>query len=74
MCLAASKEFIQIEEWLKILTSTYANHPDIALAQTINYYLQRLIRHDDFTLDGSKQCDYLYMSKYWQWLSTANNK
>ena len=67
MCLAVSREFERLEEWLQLLTQTYAASPDAALAKTINYYLQRVIHHDDFSLDSNKQCDYICMLRYWQY-------
>lgn len=67
MCLKSSAEFTQLENWLDILVKTYKEHPSCGLAKTINYYLNRLIYHDDISLSGNKHCDYLSMQKYWRW-------
>lgn len=67
MCLKASSEFIQLESWLNILIITYRDHPNCGLAKTINYYLNRLLHHDDIGFDGNKRCDYLSMQKFWHW-------
>lgn len=67
MCLKSSSEFLHIENWLKILIVTYKEHPSSGLAKTINYYLTRLLNHDDINHCGDKRCDYLIMQKYWRW-------
>jgi hypothetical protein len=63
---ADSSELCQIEDWLSILTKTYALHPNEALAKVIAYYLTRLIKHDDFSAFASQPCQYYSMLKYWQ--------
>lgn len=70
MCLKSSDEFSQLENWLAILISTYKENPSCGLAKTINYYLARLLHHDDIHFCGEKRCDYLQMQKYWRWQST----
>ncbi|MDP7593790.1 MAG: hypothetical protein QF552_14045 [Litorilituus sp.] len=67
MCLKSSSEFLQLENWLTILIATYKTHPNLGLAKTINYYLSRLLNHDDIHYCGDKRCDYLIMQKYWRW-------
>lgn len=67
MCLKASSEFLQLESWLIILITTYKDHPTCRLAKTINYYLGRLLRHDDIHFCGEKRCEYLVMQKFWGW-------
>ena len=64
-----SKNYTLLEEWIFILTKTYAEHPSSGLAKVISYYLNRLIHHDDFSLSSYHQCDYLAMQKYWQWVA-----
>ena len=67
MCLKYSSEFVQLETWLDILIITYKKHPSCGLAKTINYYLSRLLHHDELNFNASKRCDYLSMQKYWRW-------
>jgi hypothetical protein len=67
MCLKSSSEFIQLETWLNILIKTYRQNPSCGLAKTINYYLSRLLHHDELSFNGGKRCDYLSMQKYWRW-------
>jgi hypothetical protein len=67
MCLKASSEFLQLEDWLSLLITTYKDHPSCGLAKTINYYLLRLLRHDDINFCGNKRCEYLIMKKFWKW-------
>ena len=67
MCLESSSEFVQLKSWLNILIITYKDYPSCGLAKTINYYLSRLLHHDDFDFDEVKRCDYLSMQKYWRW-------
>lgn len=64
--IAYSSELCQIEDWLSVLTQTYATHPSDGLAKVITYYLTRLIRHDDFTAFASQPCQYFSMLKFWQ--------
>jgi len=64
-----SQEFHRLEDWLQILTQTYADYPSNALAKVILYYLRRLIHHDDANLVPEKQCDYISMQKFWYWQS-----
>lgn len=72
MCLKSSSEFIQLEAWLNILIITYRDHPSCGLAKTVNYYLSRILQHDDISFDGDKRCNYLSMQKYWRW-QTSNS-
>ena len=71
MCLKSSSEFLQLERWLTILIATYKDHPTCGLAKTINYYLERILHHDDIHFcngeRGEKRCDYLIMQKFWRW-------
>jgi len=69
MCLKSSQEFLQLENWLMLLITTYKEHPSLGLAKTISYYLNRLLHHDDINFCGDKQCDYLVMQKFWHWQS-----
>jgi len=64
--ISDSSELSQIENWLSVLTHTYAAHPNEALAKVITYYLTRLIKHDDFTAFANQPCQYFSMLKYWQ--------
>ena len=64
-----SQEFYQLENWLQVLTKTYADYPSNALAKVILYYLSRIIHHDDALLMPEKQCDYISMQKFWHWQS-----
>jgi hypothetical protein len=64
--IAYSSELYQIEDWLSVLTKTYAQHPSNELAKVISYYLTRLIKHDDFTAFASQPCHYFTMLKFWQ--------
>lgn len=70
MCLTPSTEFSTMESWLTILLETYNSNPTYALAQTINYYLGKLLNHDDIHYCGNKRCDYLIMQRFWHWRST----
>lgn len=67
MRLKSSSEFVQLETWLHILITTYKDHPSCGLAKTINYYLSRLLHHDDIDFNYDKRCGYLSMQKYWRW-------
>lgn len=67
MCLKASTEFLQLENWLTILITTYKEHPSCGLAKIINYYLGRLLNHDDISFFSEKRCEYLLMKKFWRW-------
>lgn len=71
MRLKSSSEFVQLESWLNILIITYKDHPSCGLAKTINYYLSRLLHHDDINFDEMKRCDYLSMQKYWRWQANS---
>ncbi len=73
MCLKLSKEFNRLEDWLNMLLKTYKYHPSCGLAKTINFYLNRLLRHDDINFCGDKRCDYLTMQRYWCWQSKQKN-
>lgn len=67
MCLKVSGEFSQLETWLTVLITTYKDHPSSGLAKTINYYLGRILRHEDIHFYGKKHCEYLVMQKFWRW-------
>tara|TARA_R110001583_G_scaffold129277_5_gene280948 strand:- start:831 stop:1046 length:216 start_codon:yes stop_codon:yes gene_type:complete len=67
MCLKASSEFLQLENWLTILITTYKDQPTCGLAKTINYYLDYLLSHEDINSCGKKRCEYLVMRKFWEW-------
>jgi hypothetical protein len=67
MRLSSSSECLQIEAWLAILINTYKDHPNFGLAKTINYYLERLLHHDDINFCKSKRCEYIAMQKFWHW-------
>jgi len=64
--ISDSSELSQIENWLSVLTHTYATHPNEALAKVITYYLTRIIKHDDFIAFANQPCQYFSMLKYWQ--------
>ena len=64
--IAHSSELKQIEDWLSVLTHTYAKHPNNGLAKVIAHYLSRIIKHDDFTAFASQPCHYFTMLKFWQ--------
>ncbi|WDE12769.1 hypothetical protein [Thalassomonas haliotis] len=66
--LQMSAEFTRLEDWLKVLTSTYSEHPSRSLAKVILYYVNRLIKHEDIIQAPDKRCDYFCMHKYWLWL------
>lgn len=70
MCLTVSKEFAYLESWLVMLLSTYKNNPSNALARTINFYLAKLLQHDDIHFCGDKRCEYLSMKRFWHWHAT----
>lgn len=63
---AHSSELCQIENWLGVLTKTYATHPSDGLAKVIIYYLMRFINHNDFTAFASQPCHYFSMLKFWR--------
>ena len=67
MCLKVPSEFLQIENWLIILVTTYKDHPSNGLAKIINYYLERLLNHTEIIAYSEKRCEYLAMQKYWGW-------
>lgn len=67
MCLTASKEFTYMEKWLVMLLTTYKNNPSSGLAQTICFYLNKLLQHDDINFCGEKRCDYIAMQRFWHW-------
>jgi len=67
MRLKSSSEFVQLETWLHILITTHKDHPSCGLAKTINYYLSRLLHHDDIDFNCDRRCGYLSMQKYWRW-------
>ncbi len=69
MQLLPSSEFIRLETWISALANSYAHSPCPSLATHLLYYLNRLIEHDDFSLQTDKQCHYLLMRKYWLWAS-----
>jgi len=62
-------EVSQLESWLTILTNSYKDNPSIGLAKVINYYIDRIILHEDFDDRKFNNCQYSSMKKYWQWLS-----
>jgi hypothetical protein len=64
--IARSSELCQIEDWLNLLTNTYATHPSKGLAKVITYYLARIIKHDDFIAFASQPCHYFTMLKFWR--------
>jgi hypothetical protein len=64
--IAYSSELNQLEDWLGVLTNTYAKHPSNGLAKVIAYYLSRIIKHDDFTAFASQPCHYFSMLKFWR--------
>jgi len=67
MCLTVSNEFAYMENWLNMLLSTYNNNPSNALAHTINFYLDKLLHHDDITFYSNKRCEYIAMQRFWRW-------
>jgi len=76
-----SSEFLQLENWLTILVTTYKDHPTYGLAKTINYYLDRLLCHEDISLydkcgenHKDKRCDYLSMKMFWGWQAKSKKR
>ena len=75
-------EFLQLESWLTILVITYKDHPTYGLAKTINYYLDRLLHHEDINVyddqcgehHHDKRCGYLAMKKFWGWQAKKQQK
>ncbi|WDE06338.1 hypothetical protein SG34_005295 [Thalassomonas viridans] len=63
-----SAEFTRLEDWLKVLTSTYSEYPSCSLAKVILYYVGRLMKHEDIMQARDKRCDYFCMHKHWLWL------
>ncbi|MFB0981395.1 MAG: hypothetical protein QMC62_10830 [Alteromonadaceae bacterium] len=64
--IAYSSELYQIEDWLGVLTNTYAKHPSDGLAKVIAYYLTRIIKHADFMAFANQPCHYYTMLKFWR--------
>ncbi|MDO6446367.1 hypothetical protein Q4493_11340 [Colwellia sp. 1_MG-2023] len=62
-------ELQPFENWLKILINTYRIHPSHGLAKVINYYLERIINHEDTKFDHRKLAQYCSMKKFWLWRS-----
>lgn len=71
--LKMSAEFTRLEDWLKVLTSTYSDYPSSSLAKVILYYVSRLMRHEDIIQAPNKRCDYFCMHKYWLWQIKNSN-
>jgi hypothetical protein len=64
--IGCSSELRQIEDWLGVLTNTYAKHPSDGLAKVIAYYLTRTIKHADFMAFANQPCHYYTMLKFWR--------
>ncbi|KGJ90568.1 hypothetical protein [Colwellia psychrerythraea] len=74
MCLTTSTEFTNIENWLVMLLTTYKNNPSSGLAQTICFYLNKLLHHDDIHFCGDKRCEYIAMQRFWHWHALKREK
>lgn len=70
MCLIPSNEFAYMEHWLSMLLNTYNNNPSTGLAKKINFYLTKLLNHEDINYCDNKRCDYLTMQRFWRWYGT----
>ena len=73
MQVIISDDVNQIQQWIAILSTTYCAHPSTGLAQTIYYYVQKLVHHEDVVYDSIRLCDYYSMLKYWHWRAKFND-
>ena len=64
-----SSEKIQIEGWLTKLIDLYRQNQDKVIANTILYYIERLIYISKTNTEMQTQ-NYYRMKKYWQWVNT----
>ncbi|WP_057179921.1 hypothetical protein [Colwellia sp. MT2012] len=49
-----------MENWLVMLLTVYQSNASNGLAQTISFYLDKLLQHEDIHFCGDKRCDYIY--------------
>ncbi len=56
-----------MENWLVMLLTVYQSNASNGLAQTISFYLDKLLQHEDIHFCGDKRCDYIKMQRYWHW-------
>jgi len=66
-----SSEKIQIEGWLTKLIDLYRQNQDKVIANTILYYIERLIYISKTNTEMQTQ-NYYRMKKYWQWVNNFN--
>lgn len=56
-----------MEQWLQVLLVSYQVAPDKQITQYINYYLSRILAHEDCIKCTNKSYQYQQMLKFWQW-------
>ena len=56
-----------MEQWLQVLLLSYQTAPQTQIIKYIDYYLKRIIAHEECQACRQKHCQYLRMQKYWQW-------
>ncbi|NMP32224.1 hypothetical protein HII17_11655 [Thalassotalea sp. M1531] len=56
-----------MENWLQVLLVAYQYAPEKQLSKYINYYLARIVNHEDCQASSSKLCQYHKMQKFWLW-------
>lgn len=56
-----------MEQWLQVLLLSYQTAPEVQIVKYINYYLCRILSHEECQATKQKHCQYLRMQKYWQW-------
>ncbi|REL25720.1 hypothetical protein DXX93_03560 [Thalassotalea euphylliae] len=61
-----------MEQWLQVLLLSYQTAPQTQIIKYINYYLTRIIAHEECQACRQKHCQYLRMQKYWQWRLSAD--
>ena len=71
MKIRTSNSYTRLEHWLVLLIANYRLQPSLSLLKAINYYIERLIQHEDSYL-YSQHNDYIRMQKYWRWLKKAH--
>ncbi|WP_448551439.1 hypothetical protein [Thalassotalea montiporae] len=56
-----------MEQWLQVLLLSYQTSPETQIVKYINYYLSRILSHEECQAIKQKHCQYLRMQRYWQW-------
>ncbi|REL30585.1 hypothetical protein [Thalassotalea euphylliae] len=56
-----------MEQWLQVLLLSYQTSPETQIVKYINYYLSRILSHEECQATKQKHCQYLRMQRYWQW-------